>query len=206
MSNHDADQEREWVSRAASGSLPAFESLSRAYEGDLLGFFVRRTRTVHDAEDLVQTTLIKVYRNVGRYKARWTVRTWIFAIARRGLIDHYRKTAAPHRNPGSLEDAPEPVDVRVPGQHLDEQEQAEALWQEAERLLPEPQSTALWLHYREGMSVKEVAQSMGRSAVDVKVLMHRARKKLAESLEGNPGRLRVVRATWMQPRWEQSPC
>ena len=206
MVEHDPEQEREWVSRAVSGSLPAFDQLTRTYEGELLGFFQRRTRTPHDAEDLVQTTLVKVYRNLHRYKDRWTVRTWIFAIARRSLIDHYRRGAAPHRNTAPLEAAPEPVELRVPGDALDEREQAETLWDEATRHLPEAQATALWLHYREDMSVKDAARVMGRSVVDVKVLMHRGRKKLAALWNENPKSTRADRAAWMQTRWEQSPC
>jgi RNA polymerase sigma-70 factor (ECF subfamily) len=59
----------------------------------------------------------------------------------------------------------------------DGHEQGEDLWLLAQDL-SENQYRALWLKYGEEMSIKEIARTMRRSQVNVKVLLHRARSNL----------------------------
>jgi RNA polymerase sigma factor (sigma-70 family) len=67
----------------------------------------------------------------------------------------------------------------MPAERSDE---VDNLWQVAKSALNDAQFTALWLHYGEDLSPAEVAQVMNRSRVGVRVLLHRARIRLAEAL------------------------
>ena len=68
-------------------------------------------------------------------------------------------------------------------------EERSRVWELAERVLTEDQRSALWLRYAEDLSVQEIAEVLGRRATTVRVLMFRARQKLAEHLE--PARVEV---------------
>jgi RNA polymerase sigma factor (sigma-70 family) len=57
-------------------------------------------------------------------------------------------------------------------------EVTDSIWESA-RILPQKQFDALWLRYSEDLSVKEIAGVMGVTRVNVKVLLYRARTRLA---------------------------
>lgn len=63
------------------------------------------------------------------------------------------------------------------------------LWEVAKRHLPPEAYSALWLHYREDLPLKDIASIMGKREGAVKVLLHRARKSLAESIRSRPPEL-----------------
>lgn len=76
-------------------------------------------------------------------------------------------------SPAAVECAPSPSEV------LSDREQQHTLWTMARRL-PESQYQVLWLKYAEGLSVKEIAKAMGKSQINVKVLLYRARTGMAK--------------------------
>ena len=76
----------------------------------------------------------------------------------------------------------EPVE-HDPATRLD----AGSLWAAAQAILPETAYAALWLHYGEEQSVKDVARILGKSVTGVKVTLFRARRTLARKLD--PGLL-----------------
>lgn len=133
----------------------------------------RRTHDVHDTEDLVQETFARAYQNLGDYRDSWRFSTWLYTIARRLAISHHRKAQARGAAPPAMVSAPSPSDV------LSDREQRDTLWAMA-RGLPEHQYQALWLKYAEGLSVKEIAKAMGKSQINVKVLLYRARTDMAK--------------------------
>jgi RNA polymerase sigma-70 factor (ECF subfamily) len=89
-------------------------------------------------------------------------------------VDHYRsrknKTTVPIADEVAARDDPHEYAVRC--------EERRNLWDRA-RALPRKQYDALWLRYAEDMSVKDVARTMGLTLVHVKVLLYRARVRLA---------------------------
>jgi RNA polymerase sigma-70 factor (ECF subfamily) len=66
-------------------------------------FVSRRARTPHDAEDITQETLLRLYRGAHELRDEQALEGWMYRIARSAIIDHYRRSAV----------RPEPID---PGQ------------------------------------------------------------------------------------------
>ena len=142
----------------------------------LFQFLHHRTGNAQDAEDLVQDTFVKAYKNIHRYRDSWKFSTWLFTIAARLANSHYRRTR-PSRAVGHIESGKsEPVDA------LDQQVTQQGLWALA-RGLSMNQYRALWLRYAEDMSIKEIALVMRKSQVNVRVLLYRARINLAKKLQ-----------------------
>ena len=161
-----------------AGADERFEELLRRHQARVFNFLRILLRQDQDAEDVTQTTFVAAYRAIGRYRRRWRFQTWLFTIARRQAISFHRA----HRPTEPL--AEEPVDPRTPDQPVTSREDFSRLWALARAILPAPQAGALWLRYGEDLSVRQVAQAMGRPVPQVKVLLHRARKKLAAELDG----------------------
>ncbi len=135
----------------------------------------QKTGNAHDAEDLVQDTFLKAYRNIHRYRNSFKFSTWLFTIATRLANSRYRRKRCLE---SSREAGPDSVrrDTMVT-----ERQAHSSLWARA-KSLSRNQYEALWLKYAEDMSIREIAKVMGKSQVNVRVLLYRARMNLAKRL------------------------
>lgn len=167
------------VDRAGQGCAACFEELWRRYQVPLLDWFRFRGHGA-DGEDLLQETLVRVYRNLHRYDPRWRFSTWVFIIARRIAINHHQRFRVPADNQ-ALETAV--ARDSPPDERLAINDQREKLWDVARRVLTDEEASALWLYYVEELPTKEIALILERSRTSVKTLMCRARKKLRPYLE-----------------------
>src|SRR5688572_10713948 len=84
--------EADLISRAAAGDMRAFEGIVCAHSGRVLNFLTQMTRHRQDAEDLTQQTFIKVYHNLHRFDPCRPFTAWLFTIARRTALNHFRDT------------------------------------------------------------------------------------------------------------------
>jgi len=168
----------ELARRAQGGDVTAFETLVGWFGPRLLRYLRQRTRNLHTAEDLLQETFLKAFRGLSGYDSSRSLTTWLFTIATRVSISHgRRRTEIVMSFPGELSGAT----TGSPDEIVAMREEGRNLWARAQRVLPEPQFMALWLRYAEEMSIGEMAGVMGTSASNTKVLLHRARRRLADS-------------------------
>ncbi len=174
----------ELVHRSQQGCRASFAELVHRYTPRLLTFLSQRTKTPQDAEDLVQETLIRAYRNVCRYDNSWKFSTWLFTIARRLAYSSYRgsHSSAAVRDVEST--APGPAEL------LTRYEERQGLWTLAKEL-SENQYQVLWLRYAEDMSIKEIAKVVNKSQMNVKVLLYRARLSMAKRLQQVPAERKI---------------
>ena len=167
----------ELAAQAAAGSSASFDELVDRFGPRLLRYLRQKVRDTHTAEDLVQETLLKAYRNLERFDPSRRFSTWLFTIATRQAASWGRSRRMPvvaqayDRADAGADNPLEAVSLR---------EQHDDLWARASRELPEYQFSALWLRYAEDMSVQEIAGVMKKSTGNVKVLLHRARRTLLE--------------------------
>ena len=169
----------ELVARAQQGSVESFEALVDRHSAALLGFLRKRVASRQAAEDLRQDILLRVHRGLPGFRSGHRFSGWLYTIAHRTVCNYYRDAPPPAV---SADDAPEGADNRDPASLAAAAEDARSLWATAERLLPPSQVEVLWLRYGEDGTIKEIARRTGRSAVHVKVLLHRARRRLAKEL------------------------
>lgn len=163
--------------RAKHRDMAAFEELVRRYEKRVYGFLFRRTSDRQLAEDLTQDTFVRAFRKMDRYKPKYAFKTWIFTIATRQAASYFRAAAR------EVPLAPLEAGLTYPAETSGMRDSAEAVWETARAVLPPDQTSALLLKYGEAMSVKEIAVAMKKSPTNVKVLLHRARKRLAAALQ-----------------------
>ena len=169
--------------RVQNGDAGAFEELVCRYQNRLLGILEHLVGSRDLAEDLAQEVFLRVYRARARYLPNAKFSTWLFTIAKRTAMNHYRAA------PSTVELTPEKeVDERDPSRVLEEKDQAQSLWHKARRLLKPSQFEALWLRYGEGFSIGETAKVMRTNELRVRVLLHRARTKMAKQLDPQASR------------------
>ena len=164
---------------AQSGCIESFESLVGQFEKPLYHFLLTKTRNHHQAQDLLQDTFLITYRKLDRFNPSYPFSSWIYTIANRLAISHYRKQK-------TLLEEVEFVIEKTACNEVMEQECARSLWAYAKRLLTKNHFTALRLFYTKGMTIDQVAAAMNRNPNSVKVWLHRARKRLAQELNPRP--------------------
>ena len=163
---------QEWQTQmiaAQGGDAKAYRGLLASLRPWLLSYFRRRLPGA-DVEDLVQMTLLSLHEKRHTYDPASPFLPWIAAVARHKLIDHVRKTGRhvhvelDEELTGSGGDLPAELAAR----------DIEALL----KTLPPEQARAIRLHKLGELSVDEVSATTGKSAANVKVLVHRGLKKL----------------------------
>ena len=171
-----APTDAELAVRSASGDRSAFEVLVNRWQGRVFRFVLVRVRDEHDAAEVTQETLMRAFRSIGRYHSGRSFSTWLFAIAHRESVNVIRRRL---RSARDAQRTIEPSDSD--GDELPD------VWALARRVLDDKGFEAVWLRYVEDLEAGEIAVVMGRSAVGVRVLLHRARTKLASALEETSG-------------------
>jgi RNA polymerase sigma-70 factor (ECF subfamily) len=184
----DASRIEELVRRARTGSSIDFEALVARYESPLYNFLLRRTASAEDAEEIAQDAFVRAWRKIASYDPRWSFSTWLFTLARR-LAATRERTRRPRADGGdALDGVSRELD---PSRALSTLEESTNLWSIVDRVLDRDQRSALWLRYAEDSSVAEIAEVLGRSAVSVRVMLYRARARLARHLEASRGERRA---------------
>jgi RNA polymerase sigma-70 factor (ECF subfamily) len=163
---------------ARNGDVEAFRELLEHFEERVFRFVVRMLRNAHDAEDVTQDTFVKAWRHLARFRPEHSFSTWLFTIARHTALNHLRA----RRHTEELGDHHEEAGSNGPDHAAEEREHAESVWSVARRLKPD-QYEVLWLRYGEGFSVDETARIMNTNSIRVRVLLHRARKRMAGWLQ-----------------------
>jgi RNA polymerase sigma-70 factor (ECF subfamily) len=184
------------------GNLPETELVTRAQQGDEFAFqalyrrFARTVYTVahhmlgnhHDADEVMQETFIRVFKNLSRLRSPQAFTAWVYQIAVNLCMD-YRKTRS--RNRWEPLEADEERQshfelatakwVRNPQQVLENKELLTHI-SSAIDSLPVQQKAVILLHEVEGLSKKMISEVLECSLVTVRTNLHHARKKLRRRL------------------------
>ena len=184
--NEDADL----VRRCLSGDQRACRDLVRRYERPVYSVLMRVVRRSEDAEDLVQETFVKVFKALDRYDPERPFAAWIFTIASRLAIDHFRRrriqtVSLSYSDPGSSEERT--MDVEDTGLKPDEiTSNAEEELQTSAIIdsLPEHYRIVVLLRHQQDLSYEEISQALNLPLGTVKARIHRARALLKDRIQG----------------------
>jgi len=164
--------------RARDGSRVSFDELVVRYRPPLVAFLARRLASATDAEDVAQETFLRAYDHLDRYDPARPFATWLFAIGKNVAANH----AIARTRRDAREQDSRPVDGAAGGA-VDGAAAAGDLWQRAAKALTPDAYRMLWLRYAQGLTVREIADALGRSSVAVKVMLFRARRRLLQEVQ-----------------------
>ena len=161
------------------GDRSAFAQIVDRWQVRLINFFYRSTGNRADAEDLTQETFIELNRAATHYRSQGSFNAFIFTLARRRLIDSYRKKS---RRPIEYIDPSEFL-MQCQSETIDHSREIEEIFHRALTTLPYKQRCAILLLQQQGLSYEEIALSLGASLSAVKTWIHRARTHLRAELK-----------------------
>ena len=173
----------ELVRGARLGSREAFEALFERYRGPIWQFFRRRVADASRAEELAQDTFVALLEGLKRFKARTTLRAYVFGIAYHVLSAHRRKAA--HR-------LAEPLDFDPPSNSRGDPDAG--LWvRHALMQLDEDDREILMLREYHELSYQEIADLRRLPLNTVRSRLFRARMALKAALVPADSPLRMKR-------------
>ena len=162
------------VARVAGGDVAAFEKLFRRYHPRLRRFVERTTRSPHLVDEVVNDTMLVVWRKAEKFNLRSKVSTWIIGIAlRRGLKAQARGEQASGLDPDDLTIAAE---GEPEGQLL--RKELSSRLSRAIGSLSAEQRCVVELAFYEGYSYREIAGIVDCPVDTVKTRMFHARHRL----------------------------
>ena len=149
----------------------AFARAARTYGDTIYRVAYHALSSPHDAEDVMQTVLLRLYECKKDFESEEHMKHWILRVAvnesRRVLRSFWRRTAVP------MEEWRETAAPEDPAR-------AEVL--EAVMALEPKYRVAVYLYYYEGLSVAETAAAMGANPSTVQTWLSRARERLRKAL------------------------
>ena len=189
-SDYNEDDQR--MIRLQEGDPAAFDEIVAAWQAPLFGFFYRNMRDVQRAEDLVQETMLRLYRKSWDYLPTGRFRGWLFRVARNLLIDNVRRQSndalvRPVTMVGTSDGEATDIlnllpadfvgaEIRVAQQELSE------VVQELLTDLPDEQRQTFTLHHFDSLTLSEVADAMDTTLPTAKSRLRLAKEKLRYQL------------------------
>ena len=145
-------------------------------------YLARVSRNPALADDLLQESYLRfLCATTPVLEGEVARRGYLFRIASNLLRDHWRQSKAV-----ALDDVPEAT-FSVPGREC-AQVESEMLLDQALQCMSARERQLLWLAYAEGMTHRQIANITGLGVTSIKILLFRAKRKLARSLKReNPG-------------------
>ena len=173
----DVQKEKYFISRVKEGDREAFGPLVDAHKDMIYTVCLRMLSTEADAEEAAQDVFVKAFRSIGSFQSKAKFSTWLYRIAYNHCISVIRKKV---KLIDLVDDIPEgEVDEgELNGlDSLSSQERSKYLKQAIDALA-ETDAVVVTLFYYDELSLEEIAQATGLSNSNIRIKLHRSRKKM----------------------------
>ncbi len=149
-----------------------FDEWLKLHQGLLLRIVRAYAFTAHDRDDLLQLVALELWNSIPRFRGESRVTTWIYRVALRSALAWSQRERAQREGKQPLTDVGEPI-ARVPDEPNPRLE-----WVYARIAQLAPVERSLMLLHLDGLSYREIAETLGISEGNVGVKLGRIKKAL----------------------------
>lgn len=179
--------EQELIRQCQTGDPVACEELLSKYEKVIYSLTFRYFGNHHDASDLGQEAMLRVYQKIKDFNGRSSFKTWLYRVVSNLCLDELRRRK---HHDTSLDEAKEngyePAAPFDSPEETAEQSEQSLLVQEVLMMLSTEHRTILVLKDIEGLDYNEIAQVIGANIGTVKSRLSRARKSFRQKMVERP--------------------
>jgi RNA polymerase sigma-70 factor (ECF subfamily) len=166
-----------YIQRVKAGDIQAFSAIVSNYQQMIFSIVLKMVENREDAEDITQEVFIKVFKSLNQFNATSEFSTWLYRIAYNTTLSELRKKKLFFTSIDDdlttinelYTDDKEDDEIEIKLQHLEF-----AL----KKLLPD-EIFLVTLYYMDDQSIENISRISNLSVSNVKVKLHRIRKKLA---------------------------
>lgn len=166
--------DQQLISLAQDGNQEAFGALYEKYVDAIYRFcYWQSNRNPEVAEDLTHDTFVEMTKSIAKFNNHGSFKNWLYTIAKRQLSAWLRQKY-------DLPKVPLFDNIAQPEDSIDPEQQQRAIKQVTNLLgqLSATERSVIVLRYLKNYSIKDTAQDLQLSVSNVKVIAHRAIKKL----------------------------
>jgi len=176
----DVSDDARLLALVSAGDLHAFEQLYRAYHPRLRRFLANVLRRPHLVDEVLNDTMMVVWRQPERYNGKSKVSTWVYAIAYRKALKALRRRDEPIEDKAADS---RPGDDPGPEQHMGQRQLQTVLLKAMGELSPDHRAVVDLTYFHE-IGYREIAELMDCPVDTVKTRMFHARRRLKALLPG----------------------
>ena len=181
----DATEAAAVLARAQQGDSEAFRELVERHSRSVFRLAYRMTGNEQDAEDVVQESFLRAYKQLGRFESRANFGTWLYRIVSNCSVDLMRAKQARHDQVrgDSIDEAAQLPAGDLPGpERIAQSAEIERRVQAALSELSPLERAAFTLRHYEGRSIEEISAALNLGTSAAKHSVFRAVKKLRIAL------------------------
>jgi RNA polymerase sigma factor (sigma-70 family) len=179
----DNPDDNHYIELVIKGETAAFTTLVNRYKDLVFTIAMNITRNREDAEEVAQDAFLNAFRKLDGFRRESSFATWLYRIAYNESISKVRKKRiiTMELEEEITEIIPEDeIEEDIAG--LDENEQKKVIANILEKL-PETERVLITLFYMENHPVTEISEVTGLGESNVKVRLHRVRRKIYQELQ-----------------------
>ncbi len=179
--------EAELIARCQTGDKLAFEELLGNYERLIYNLTFRYFGNHHDASDLGQEAMLRIFHKISEFNGNSSFKTWLYRVVSNLCLDELRRRK---RQNGSLDELKEqgyePAAIfHNPADEAEQTERSELI-QEVLLMLSEEHRAIIILKDIEGLDYNTIARILKCNVGTVKSRLNRARESFRRQLAGRP--------------------
>ena len=172
-----------YIEKILTGDVHSFALLVEKHKERAFTFAVRMVKNREDAEEITQDAFVSAYRSLKDFKGEARFTTWLYKIIYNKALSRFRKKEIDRFSMDDLGVKDAPAEPGLDGlDALHRQERRKLILQALENL-KEDERAVLMLFYFNEKSIKEIEEITGLSVANIKILLHRGRKKLLIELK-----------------------
>ncbi|MDR0428079.1 MAG: sigma-70 family RNA polymerase sigma factor [Dysgonamonadaceae bacterium] len=174
--------EHQWIEKILAGDTQRFSCFVAKYQRMAFNIAYRILENREDAEEAVQDSFVKAYRALPGFRFGSKFSTWFYRIVYNTAITAQCKqvSSADYNDISSLEVT---MDETNNAMTLLEKEDRKEIVQLVLNKLPQDEALLLTLYYLEENSIDDIRQITGLTLSNVKIKLHRGRKRFYETLQ-----------------------
>lgn len=179
------NEETQYIARILNGDTEVFSVFLDRYSRPLYVLIVQIVGCPEDAEELVQDVFLKAFRCLDSYKGECRFSTWLYRIAYNAAVSATRKKKQEflYIEEGTINNVPDEKADEILCPTDDEERTAKLI--QAIDLLNVEEKALITLFYFEEKSIEEIGEVLKLSSGNVKVKLHRTRKKIYLLMNGD---------------------
>lgn len=171
--------ERQQIARVLKGDTSAFGYFVDTYQDMAITIAYRICNNKQDAEDIVQNAFVKAFHNLHTFRSDSKFSTWFYRIVYNTAVSHINTSVFNSEFVDYNQGADNSFSDMDTLDQIEEKEKTALIAKTMEKM-PRDEGLLLTLFYLEENSIKEITTITGLSEANVKVKLHRARKRFGE--------------------------
>jgi RNA polymerase sigma-70 factor, ECF subfamily len=172
-----------YIEKVLAGDVSAFASLVSKHKNLVFSIVLKIVNNREDAEEVAQDIFLKVYHSLKTFEKKSKFSTWLYRIAYNAAISKTRKKKLEFVPIEETVISNYSTDEIQQNMHSLDQNERQLILEKALKNLPEEEHVLIMLFYKSENSIEDISYITGLSESNVKVRLHRIRKKLYEEME-----------------------